>query len=241
MADRLSTTHAEYYDGFYADQDYEGEVEFMIAESGRREGRVLVLGCGTGEHVRYFEEKGWEAVGTDASARMIDIAESKCDAEFHRQTLPEIDLDGAFDLIVLAGGLICYFDPQFNRDVLRNAREYLRDGGTIVVDHPLASLGEASLPLQPWIEVNDDDGDMYARAVQMQLAGETVEGAEAKYVWNAMYFVQRETFEFFVESHPHYVYEHDHVEALVEPVGLRVSAVQTYVGGKYPVYTIEPA
>ncbi|EMY12010.1 methyltransferase domain protein [Leptospira weilii str. Ecochallenge] len=35
---------------------------------------ILDMGCGTGEHVRYFQSLGYRPKGIDSSPRMIDVA-----------------------------------------------------------------------------------------------------------------------------------------------------------------------
>ena len=47
-------------------------LEEVLAEGPSR--RVLDLGCGTGEHARFLVEQGFEVVGVDASASMIEQA-----------------------------------------------------------------------------------------------------------------------------------------------------------------------
>jgi len=48
-----------------------------LAETGAIEGRVLDVGCGTGEHVLMAAERGLEATGIDSAPRAITAARSK--------------------------------------------------------------------------------------------------------------------------------------------------------------------
>lgn len=48
-----------------------------LVEAGEVEGSVLDVGCGTGEHVLFLRERGYEAWGIDASSRAIAKAEAK--------------------------------------------------------------------------------------------------------------------------------------------------------------------
>lgn len=48
-----------------------------LADAGVLHGRVLDVGCGTGEHVLMAASRGLEAVGVDAAPAAIAIAESK--------------------------------------------------------------------------------------------------------------------------------------------------------------------
>jgi SAM-dependent methyltransferase len=48
-----------------------------LAESGELVGRVLDVGCGTGEHALLAASLGYEAVGVDLSNRAIEMAKTK--------------------------------------------------------------------------------------------------------------------------------------------------------------------
>ncbi len=50
-----------------------------LADAGELHGRVLDVGCGTGEHALMAAALGLEATGVDASARAIDLAKAKAD------------------------------------------------------------------------------------------------------------------------------------------------------------------
>jgi len=39
--------------------------------------RLLDVGCGAGEHLRFFREKGCSVTGTDPSQHMLDMAREK--------------------------------------------------------------------------------------------------------------------------------------------------------------------
>jgi len=69
---------------------------------------LLEIGCGTGEHTRRFVDEGFEVTALDKYEGMLSIAREKCDADFRRETLPDIALDESFDVVVAMTG---------NRDV----------------------------------------------------------------------------------------------------------------------------
>lgn len=45
-----------------------------LAENGRKQGRVLDLGCGTGKHSIYLAQQGFTVVGVDFSTKAIELA-----------------------------------------------------------------------------------------------------------------------------------------------------------------------
>lgn len=48
-----------------------------LADAGELRGRVLDIGCGTGEHALMAAQRGLEAIGIDSSPRAIEIAKRK--------------------------------------------------------------------------------------------------------------------------------------------------------------------
>ena len=101
--------------------------------------RVLLAGCGRGDHVNCFRENGATVTGVDVSETAIRRARERChdEAIFHRADLTEpLDFaDGAFDLVVshLAFSHIEEWQP-----VLEEFRRILVPDGTLVVTtiHP---------------------------------------------------------------------------------------------------------
>jgi SAM-dependent methyltransferase len=76
--------HAELYDLFYADKDYEGEARFVHDALARHaQGsvrRLLELACGTGRHALTLERLGHEVVGLDHSESMLRVARERASA-----------------------------------------------------------------------------------------------------------------------------------------------------------------
>jgi len=60
---------------------------------------ILDLGCGNGSLVRFLVDKGFDAYGTDASVKGIEIAQKAHPARFALQNLEEQDLPKTFDSI----------------------------------------------------------------------------------------------------------------------------------------------
>lgn len=72
--------YAEYYDLLYADKDYAGEAEFVLAQLGhvsRQRASLLELGCGSGRHAIEFAQAGLTVCGIDSSAEMVARAQDR--------------------------------------------------------------------------------------------------------------------------------------------------------------------
>jgi cyclopropane fatty-acyl-phospholipid synthase-like methyltransferase len=105
-----------------------------LADQGALRGRVLDLGCGTGEHALMAAAHGLEATGIDAVPNAITIAQRKArdrglDARFlvwDALRLPE--LGEQFD-IVLDSGLFHVFDDEDRARYVASLRVIIPTGG----------------------------------------------------------------------------------------------------------------
>lgn len=100
--------------------------------------RVLLAGCGRGDHVEWFRERGADVVGLDASERALETARERFDGvPFHHADLADpLPFDeGAFDLAFshLVLGHVREWAPVF-----REFARVLADGGALafVTVHP---------------------------------------------------------------------------------------------------------
>lgn len=106
-----------------------------LAEAGMIEGRVLDVGCGTGENALFLAERGLEVVGIDGAPRAIRKARAKARS---RSINALFDIGDTLDLptpqllfdTVIDSGLFHVF-PDEDRRRLRNSLErVIRPGGT---------------------------------------------------------------------------------------------------------------
>jgi ubiquinone/menaquinone biosynthesis C-methylase UbiE len=105
-----------------------------LANAGAFQGRVLDVGCGTGEHVLLAAERGLEATGLDFAPGAIESAKRKAsdrglNARFligDAFRLP--DLNQQFDT-VLDCGLFHIFEDQDRPRLVEGLRQVTRPGG----------------------------------------------------------------------------------------------------------------
>jgi cyclopropane fatty-acyl-phospholipid synthase-like methyltransferase len=105
-----------------------------LAEAGRLDGKVLDVGCGTGEHALLAASLGHEALGIDISRKAIELAEAKA-AERDRparflviDALDLVDLGEQFDTVLNCGFFHVLADEERER-FIRALTEVVRSGG----------------------------------------------------------------------------------------------------------------
>lgn len=129
---------AKYYDLIYQNKDYDEETEFVIERVKGKTGaprKALVLGCGTGEHSKRLDEKGFDVLGLDASTEMLERAREKSDARFKQTELPKIETDEDFGLVFIPFGVINYLQLDQLETVLENIKQILVDNGLLIFDN----------------------------------------------------------------------------------------------------------
>ncbi|WP_326718404.1 MULTISPECIES: class I SAM-dependent methyltransferase [unclassified Streptomyces] len=107
-----------------------------LAEAGALRGRVLDVGCGTGEHVLMSAGLGLDATGIDLSSTAIHIAEQKArdrglTAKFLCHDVRRLaDLGESFDTVLDCGLFVHVFDDNDDRTAyIDNLRSVMPPGG----------------------------------------------------------------------------------------------------------------
>ncbi len=97
-------------------------------------GRVLDLGCGTGDPIAaYMTKRGFNVIGIDASAAMLAIARERFPAGDWRQgDMRHLDLPETFDGII-AWNSFFHLRQDEQRSVLRRLAEHLNPGGALML------------------------------------------------------------------------------------------------------------
>ncbi len=132
---------ARYYDSIYRAQgkDYEREAcrlyRFVRRYKCSPGDRLLDVGCGTGEHLRYLQAF-FRVEGVDASEDMLMVAREKLpDVPLHRGDMRTFNLEAGFDVVVCLFGSIGYVE---NWDglcrAIENMGRHLLPGGVLLIE-----------------------------------------------------------------------------------------------------------
>ena len=148
--------YAYYYNAFYGDKDYSGEVNIvdeLIKKYQPNSHYLLDMGCGTGRHDFEFVKHGYEVLGVDISENMIKIASesAKSGMKFEVGDVRSFRGDGKFDTVVSMFHVMSY--QTSNEDLmnaLETAKENLKDGGLFIFD---AWYGPGVLTDKPAVRV----------------------------------------------------------------------------------------
>jgi SAM-dependent methyltransferase len=135
-----------------ARQNIHGEadlVESLLTESGGRS--VLDAGCGTGRVAIELARRGFAVVGVDADEAMLGTARAKAPEltwiTADLSDLSRVDdlLPDSVDLVLLAGNVMIFTEPDTEGQVLSNLSARLPPGGLLVAGF---SIRADRLPLQ---------------------------------------------------------------------------------------------
>jgi cyclopropane fatty-acyl-phospholipid synthase-like methyltransferase len=117
------------------------EVDFLAEELNLAKGtRILDVGCGAGRHSVELARRGFETVGVDISAGLINVAkdraeEEKLNATFHVQDARRLEFSNDFDaaICLCEGAFGLAGDEQGHRAILKGVYQALKPGGTFVL------------------------------------------------------------------------------------------------------------
>lgn len=137
------TNFAEVYDTFMDNVPYEQWAAYIketLKEDGIADGLVLELGCGTGSMTERLAEAGYDMIGVDNSADMLEIAldkreKSGQDILYLLQDMRELELFGNIRAIVSVCDSMNYIlEPEDLKIVFELVKEYLAEDGVFIFD-----------------------------------------------------------------------------------------------------------
>ena len=134
------TEFAQVYDRFMDNVPYEAWCEGIskiLTEHGISEGLVLDLGCGTGMMTRLLRQKGYDMIGVDASAEMLEIARNHPDEGilYLQQDMRAFELYGTVRAVIcICDSLNYLLEEKEIEDTFRLVNNYLDPKGVFLFD-----------------------------------------------------------------------------------------------------------
>ncbi|MGY0490081.1 class I SAM-dependent methyltransferase [Streptomyces sp. WG-D5] len=140
-------------------KDVHGEAAFcaaLVSEGAR----VLDAGCGTGRVMIRLAELGYDCVGIDLDASMLEVARGQAPRlPWFQVDLAAFDparlgIEADFDLVVAAGNVFPLLTPGTEATVVERLAGALRPGGLLVAGF---GLDAAHLPVPPTLTLAEYD------------------------------------------------------------------------------------
>ena len=131
-----------------AGHDVHGEADFIASYA---QASVLDAGCGTGRIAIELERRGYEVVGVDLDADMVNAAQRKQpQMQWLVEDLARMQLPRRFTTIAMPGNVMIFCEPNDRRLIVHNMAQHLEPNGVLIAGFALEPGGYS---LQQW----DDD------------------------------------------------------------------------------------
>lgn len=136
------TDFARVYDELMDETPYMEWSLFLVSrlrDSGITDGLVLDLGCGTGAMTELLHTAGYDMIGVDASADMLEQAvrkkeEARIDVLYLMQEMESFELYGTVRAVVCCCDCINYLMPEALLRCFKLVNNYLDPGGVFLFD-----------------------------------------------------------------------------------------------------------
>ncbi len=125
---------AQYYDQFYKNKNYVGEVQFLLNFITKKD-KVLDVGCGTGIHASLLEKNGIAVDGVDMNLEMLNVAKTRLHSKLYLQDILDLDIPKKYDVIISMFAVINHLKDTLELEqCFRNLKDILTDQGKIIID-----------------------------------------------------------------------------------------------------------
>lgn len=129
------TKMACFYDELYKNKNYKREVDFIEGFLNSKEDKILDAGCGTGNHAKILQEKGYSICGFDLSPQMVEIVKRKVSNNFEVGNLLTYSTDKKFDLIISFYAVFNHLKSYQEFSLaIQNLLKLLNEKGALIID-----------------------------------------------------------------------------------------------------------
>ncbi len=194
LMDNFSRSFARVYETLYSDPDFRrAQIDFLVSIFESTPGPLLDLGCGPGAHLTALVAAGYEVVGVDIDAAMLQVARCKlATTRLVRADMRKLPFarpsQGIFTgALCLESPLAYLLDDADLLTALKSIHGVLRPGGRLIVDvfdYP-GTLGTRRLPIadshfvSDHLRVNVQESHYYEKRRQIWTMRQRFEVMEA--------------------------------------------------------------
>ena len=219
------TGFSEVYDIFMDNVPYKEWAEYIIGllkEYGIEDGILCELGCGTGKMTKILSDSGFDMIGIDSSADMLDIALEKRSNDgrilYLNQDMKEMELYGTVRAFVSCCDSVNYLLTEDElSELFKLADNYLDPKGLFIFDMNTRYKYEELLADNVFAENREDASFIWENYYDAE------EGINE---YDLTLFVKEgELYRKYEETHYQKAYDIDRVKKLIEDSGLKLIAV----------------
>ena len=129
---------SKYYNIIYKKKNYLKEVNYINFFLKKNNMKILEVGCGTGNHAKYFLKKGHKVFGIDKSKSMINIANKNyksINLKFKCRTIEKINEKNSFDACIALFHVVNYFASiRELKSFFKNSHRILKKNSFLMFD-----------------------------------------------------------------------------------------------------------
>jgi SAM-dependent methyltransferase len=138
----FTNLYSQYYNLLYKDKDYSNEFQYVLSIINSlppppHGNSLLDIGCGTGKHLKFFQDSGYAVAGVDSSFEMLNEARQYLgpDADLLCAKASEFKINKRFNIITSLFHVMSYQTEtsEFEK-VLINVSSHLVSGGLFLFD-----------------------------------------------------------------------------------------------------------
>ena len=129
---------SKYYNFIYKNKNYLKEAKYINFFLKKNNMEILEVGCGTGNHAKYFLKKGHKIFGIDKSKGMINIANKNFKSQnlkFKCSTIEKIKEKNKFDACLALFHVVNYFaSVKELKSFFKNSHRVLKKNSLLMFD-----------------------------------------------------------------------------------------------------------
>lgn len=121
--------------------------KYKMATEGKKQGKILDIGCGVGDFLHIMESKGWETIGIEPSEEAQEIAKKRTKAQLYSPDAIQQLPDEHFDLITMWHVLEHVDDLKTE---IAQLERMLKKGGRLLLALPNFKSYDATFYKEKW-------------------------------------------------------------------------------------------